>query len=99
MDKKKLNIHLNIAGKPYPLTIDLEDEIDMREAARRLENKINQYRRHFSSSAVDEKDLLAMVAFQLTVDNMRLEKRDDVGPFVEKIETLNDKLEDYLGTR
>ena len=95
----KFVIHVEIAGKDYALTINRKDEEITRAAARQIRNKINQYREHFAASSVDIKDLLAMVALQLSVDNLNLENKNDVGPFVEKIDTLNNKLKEYLETR
>lgn len=95
----KFVIHVEIAGKDYALTISRKDEELTRAAARQIRNKINQYREYFKASDVDMKDLLAMVALQLSVDNLSLENRNDAGPFVEKIDTLNNKLKEYLETR
>lgn len=95
----KFVIHVEIAGKDYALTINRNDEELTRAAAKQIRDKINRYREHFSVSEVDIKDLLAMVALQLSVDNLRLENKNDVSPFVEKIETLNDTLKEYLDAR
>lgn len=95
----KFVIHVEIAGKKYGLTISPGDEELTRAAAKQIRNKINQYREYFNAADVDMKDLLAMVALQLSVDNLKLEDRNDVSPFVEKINTLNNKLEEYLETR
>lgn len=95
----KFVIHVEIAGKDYALTINRSDEELTRAAAKQIRDKINRYREHFSVSEVDIKDLLAMVALQLSVDNLRLENKNDVSPFVEKIETLNDTLKEYLDAR
>lgn len=95
----KFVIHVEIAGRDYALTIPRGDEELTRAAAKQIRNKINQYREHFKAADVDMKDLLAMVALQLSVDNLMLEDRNDVSPFVEKIDTLNNKLEEYLGTK
>ena len=45
---------------------------------------------------VDTKDLLAMVAFQLSMHNLELEKRNDTNPFTDKIQELTTELEGYL---
>ena len=44
----------------------------------------------------DVKDLLAMVTFQLSVENLKLEDKNDTSPFTEKIQELTDELESYL---
>ena len=95
MDDKFL-IHLEIAEKSYGLWIDRKDEKLARDAAKQIRNKINQYRQNFAQSDVDVKDLLAMVTFQLSVENLKLEDKNDTSPFTEKIQELTDELESFL---
>lgn len=95
MDDKFL-IHLEIADKSYGLWINREDEQLARNAAKQIRTKMNQYRQNFAQSDVDVKDLLAMVAFQLSMHNLQLEEKDDTSPFTEKIQQLTVQLEGYL---
>lgn len=94
MDDKFL-INIEIAGKKYPLTIKREDEEVARAAAAQINSKILQYRQHFAMD-VDMKDLLAMVAFQLSMTNLQLEGKNDTSPFTTKIQQLTGELENYL---
>lgn len=71
MDEEFL-INIVIAGKKYPLTIKRHEEELARVAADQINSKILQYRQHFAVE-VDTKDLLAMVAFQLSMHNLELE--------------------------
>ena len=87
MDEEFL-INIVVAGKKYPLTIKRHEEELARAAA-------SQYRQHFAVE-VDTKDLLAMVAFQLSMHNLELEKRNDTNPFTDKIQELTTELEGYL---
>ena len=84
MDEEFL-INIVIAGKKYPLTIKRHEEELVRAAADQINSKILQYRQHFAVE-VDTKDLLAMVAFQLSMHN----------PFTDKIQELTTELEGYL---
>jgi|GEM_PF-20288 len=95
MDDKFL-IHLDIAEKSYGLWIDRKDEQLARDAAKQIRNKINQYRQNFAQSDVDVKDLLAMVAFQLSMTNLQLEDKNDTSPITDKIQELTGELEQYL---
>ena len=95
MDDKFL-IHVEIAGKSYGIRINRSEEQVAREAVRQIRKKINQYRLNFAQSEVDVKDLLAMVTFQLSVENLKLEDKNDTSPFTEKIQELTDELESYL---
>lgn len=93
MDDKSL-IHVEIAGKSYGIRINRSEEQVAREAVRQIRKKMDQYRKKYSD--VDVKDLLAMVTFQLSVENLKLEDKNDTSPFTEKIQELTDELESYL---
>ena len=93
MDDKFL-IHVEIAGKSYGIRIDRSEEQEARKAVKQIRMKMDQYRKKYSE--VDVKDLLAMVAFQLSVENVKLEEKNDTSPFTERIQELTDELESYL---
>lgn len=93
MDDKFL-IHVEIADKSYGIRINRSEEQVVREAVRQIRKKMDQYRKKYSD--VDVKDLLAMVTFQLSVENLKLEDKNDTSPFTEKIQELTDELESYL---
>ena len=93
MDDKFL-IHVEIAGKSYGIRIDRSEEQEARKAVKQIRMKMDQYRKKYSE--VDVKDLLAMVAFQLSVENVKLEEKNDTSPFTEKIQELTDELESFL---
>ena len=93
MDDKFL-IHVEIAGKSCGIRINRSEEQVAREAVRQIRMKMDQYRKKYSE--VDVKDLLAMVTFQLSVENLKLEDKNDTSPFTEKIQELTDELESYL---
>ncbi len=96
MDDDKFLIHIEIAEKSYGVWIKREEEQVVREAAKMLRNKMLQYRQRYAKSDVDVKDLLAMVALQLSINNLQLEDKNDTQPFTEKIQALTNKLELYL---
>ena len=87
-------IHVEIAGKSYGIRINRSEEQVAREAVRQIRKKMDQYRKKYSD--VDVKDLLAMVTFQLSVENLKLEDKNDTSPFTEKIQELTNELESYL---
>jgi len=95
MDKNKLLIHVDIAEKTYGFRIDRNEEELARKAAKQIKNKLAQYRRAFAQS-VDISDLLAVVTFQLSLNNLQLEGKNDTAPFTDKIEQLTNELEAYL---
>lgn len=95
MDDKFL-IHVEIGDKTYPLRIRREEEEVVREAAKQLSLRISKYRRKFSDSELAVKDLLAMVALQLSLDNVKLQDKNDTAPYKDKIRQLTSELEVYL---
>lgn len=81
----------------FQLRIKRAEEEIMRKAASEIERKIRQYRQRFSAEAkLDTDDLLAMVAFQLSLTNLQLENLHDTTPITEKVRQLTNELEDYL---
>ena len=96
MDDKFL-IHVEIAGKSYGVRINRSEEEVARQGVKQIRDKISQYRKEYPEA--DEKDLLAMVTFQLSIENLQLEDRNDTKPFTDKIQELTSDLEDYLRTK
>ncbi len=94
-------IHLEIAGKKYPVTIRRGDELTeqrAREAAKRVQQMYLRRKSYFSQS-LEDKDLLAMVAVQLAMDMIPLEEKNDIQPFADKIQQWTERLEHYLRER
>ena len=77
MSERPLNIKLDIAGNPYEMTIDARNEEVYRLAAREINNRLSIAQR----SRVDGfgvQDYLAIVAVDLMISNIRLERKNDV---------------------
>lgn len=96
MDDDKFLIHIEIAEKSYGIWIKRSEEQIVREAAKVIRNKMLQYRQKYAKSEVDVKDLLAMVALQLSIFNLQLKDKNDTVPFIDMIQDLTDRLELYL---
>jgi len=91
-------INVEIAGRPYPITLkrgDTREESLFRQAAKRVQQNVIEYRQYFAKS-VEERDLLAMIAIQLAYEATVLEEKNDTKPFVQKIRRLTGIMEDYL---
>ncbi len=96
MDEEFL-INIDIAGKKYPLPINREREELYRKAAKQLQSKILAYGEKYNKHGeLDMKDLLAMAAFDLALQNVVLKERNDTSPFTDKIQELTTELEGYL---
>ena len=77
MENRQLDIKLNIAGKPYELTIEARNEEVYRLAAREINNRLIAAQQ----TRVDGfgvQDYLAIVAVDLMISNIRLERKNDV---------------------
>ena len=77
MSEKLLNIKLDIAGKPYEMTINARNEEVYRLAAREINNRLATAQQ----SRVDGfgvQDYLAIVAVDLMISNIRMERKNDV---------------------
>lgn len=90
-----LGIHLNIAGKSYPLTIKRKEEQIHRQAEVRVRQVMLLYRCY----SEDVKDLLAMTAVHLALQNLQLHDKNDTSPFTEKIQALTAELEAYMADK
>jgi cell division protein ZapA (FtsZ GTPase activity inhibitor) len=94
MDDEKFNIHLNVAGKYYPLTILRKDEEKFRKAAKLISEKVLLYRKSYSEG--EERDYLAMAAVDLVSALVELENKKDINPLIEEIRDINSNLENFL---
>jgi cell division protein ZapA len=88
----KLSIKIKISDREYPMRVDPADEEMIRKAGKLINERIKSYRDKFGID--DKQDLLAMVAFDSTVDKMRaqtdVETTDET--LVEKARQLNNLL-------
>ena len=74
MQDKLLNIKVVIAGRPYKMEVQREQEEVVRKAAGYVDDALNRYAHSYEYD--DQQDLLAMVALQSTTGMMELEKRE-----------------------
>ena len=83
-----------MAGSTYPLTILREEEEMIREAAKQVDIRLNAYREHYQN--VTPEKIIAMVAYQFALENLKMKKRNDTRPYADKIEELTEVLETYF---
>ena len=94
MGDEKFNIHLNVAGKYYPLRIKRTDEAKFRQAAKLITDKVQKYRESYSEG--EERDYLAMAAVDLVSELVELKNKQDISPIIEALRDINSELELYL---
>jgi cell division protein ZapA len=90
----KLSIKVNVADRYYPLKIERRDEEKIRKAARLINEKVLQYKQRYLDK--DVQDFLAMAALQFVTRVIETEDRLDVSPLEQKLQDLQDELEEYL---
>ena len=83
-----------MAGSTYPLTILREEEEMVREAAKQVDIRLNAYREHYQN--VTPEKIIAMVAYQFDLENLKMKNRNDTRPYADKIEELTEVLETYF---
>ena len=70
--KTNLDIKVQIAGRPYSLSVAFEEEWIVRKAADDVNQTIKEYSKAFEYK--DQQDLFAMVALQHAANSIRLEE-------------------------
>ena len=90
----KLSIRVNIADRYYPLKVERENEEKIRKAARMINEKVLQYKQRYTDK--DVQDFLAMAALQFVTRVIEMEDRFDIQPLEQRLQELNEELEEYL---
>jgi cell division protein ZapA len=85
----KLSIKVKISDREYPMKVDSVDEENIRRAGKIINERLRSYREKFGID--DKQDLLAMVAFDSTVEKLKAEgKSHQVDDTIEhKLAQLN----------
>jgi cell division protein ZapA len=89
-------IQLKIADKYYPLKCNRSEEGIIRKAASNVNDKLLKYNSAYEKANFEKKDLLALVAFHISLENLTAKKIEDISPLFDKIEQLNKEVEEYL---
>ena len=90
----KLSIKVNVADRYYPLKIERRDVEKIRKAARLINEKVLQYKQRYLDK--DVQDFLAMAALQYVTRIIEMEDKTDISPLEQKLQDLNEELEEYL---
>mgnify|MGYP003492121722 FL=1 len=90
----KIKINLQIADANYPLQINMEEEELVRVAAKQVNMRLNTYRSHYKNLELEK--IIAMVAYEFSLENQKLKQRNDTEPYSKKIDELTDLLEEYF---
>ena len=86
MSEKQV-ITLVVDGIRLPLKVSREKEEYFRQAAKRINSKLSEYRGKYSQ--VDSSALLALTAVQCMAEWLETEDRDEVGRLLEEMEAVS----------
>jgi cell division protein ZapA len=89
--KDKLSIKVSVAGRIYPLSIERDEEENVRKAVKLINEKVSEFEKAFDIK--DRQDLLAMAALNfvpLYLEAKDSENKDEKG-IIERLQKL-DKL-------
>jgi cell division protein ZapA len=93
----EFQIQLKIADKYYPLNCKRSEERIVRKAASNVNDRLLKYETDYKGTGFEPKeDLLALIAFHISLDNLTIKKNEDITPLFDKIGQLSKELEIYL---
>ncbi len=90
----KFSIRVNVADRYYPLKIERKDEEKIRRAARKINEKVLQYKQRYTDK--DVQDFLAMAALQFVIKVIDSEKNDDISPVFDGVKEIISELNEYI---
>ncbi len=90
----QLSIRVNVADRYYPLRINRDEEERIRKAAKMINEKVLQYKQHYSDK--DLQDFLGMAALQFVIKLLELQETQDVSPIVEMAKNIDQQLDEIL---
>ncbi len=87
-------IRVNIADRYYPLKIKRSDEAKVRNAAKKINDTVFQYRKVYSDK--DAQDFLAMAALQFVTKLSDLDEQQSGSKFLEELQEISQQLDAAL---
>ena len=91
----ELPIKVTIAGRSYPLTIELEEEENVRRAAKEINNAVEALQSNYAVQ--DKQDLLAMVALEMSTKVLNKPENIESEGILKKIAELGELLTEVPG--
>ena len=90
----KIKINISIAGKSYPMTVDVANEELYRVAAKRLNEAIAEFNRVPQFS---DQDRMAMAALRFSILSLTAECNSSLGDEdVQQLEALEQRIRNYV---
>ena len=92
----EISIKITIADRIYPLKVEVEEEENIRRAAKIINDRIKEFQENYAVK--DKQDLLSMCVLQFATETLKINKKnyiEDAG-ISEKILHVDGMLSDYL---
>jgi len=86
----ELSIKVTIAGRSYPLTIEVDEEENVRRAAKEINNAVEALQSNYAVQ--DKQDLLAMVALEMSTKVLNKPENMESEGILKKIAELEELL-------
>ncbi|MEG1580588.1 MAG: cell division protein ZapA [Bacteroidaceae bacterium] len=94
---ERFTINLQLGGQPYPITIKREDEIVYRDAAKKINGKLNLYKSKFPNQGNEK--YMFMTLLDITVQLLRNENRNNTAPYNETLLHLISEIDEVLSKK
>jgi cell division protein ZapA len=91
-----LKIKVKIANREYPLTIKIDEEEDIRQAVKQINEAVKRFEERYAVQ--DKQDVLAMCALQIATQNVRQRSKthEEVGAYQNLVNELSSLLDAQL---
>ena len=96
-EKNSINITVLIAGRPYPLKIEAEDEVAIRQMIKEVNDKINRFQLTYTKK--DKQDCMAMALLTYAIDLNKVvqaQQNSNSAVLSNKIQHINNLLDKVI---
>jgi cell division protein ZapA (FtsZ GTPase activity inhibitor) len=91
---EEVSIKVTVAGRTYPLTIDKQQEVVIRDAERRLGESVDVFQKSYAVK--DKQDLLAMAALQVIAGSLQQTPQVSSEELIKSLESLEKSIDSHL---
>ncbi len=92
----EISIKITIAERIYPLKVEMEEEENVRKAAKIINDRIKEFQDNYAVK--DKQDLLAMCVLQFATDSLKIDPKKMIADngVSERVAELDKLLTNYL---
>ena len=92
--KERLTITLNIAGKLYKISINRDEEENLRAAGEIVNNRLINYQKKYKQK--NNEDFLTYIAIQNAKDFLDIKEKLNLSSINDDLKIINTELEEYI---